>query len=282
MFGRDGLQDMLAAAYAGKCDAVIVEALDRLSRDMEDLAGIHKRLTFGGIKILAVHDGGEANTAMVGMKAVFAQMFREDGAKKVRRGMEGLLAAGKTAGGRAYGYAHDPANRGAPMIVREEAETVLRIFQEYHAGTSPKAICRALNDEGVSADAAQQIFEQRRKQPIRPGAQHLLGQMRGIVVRRDDLTDSRDAAVLQFVQQPRDPARPRLQPHGARQRRAERDGPAPEVHGDDAGGVHDQSSSPTVALTGTISPLIARLKVVRRKSEAPPTLFRADTTTARK
>ena len=151
MFGRDGLQDLLAAAYAGKCDAVIVEALDRLSRDMEDLAGIHKRLTFAGIKILAVHDGGEASTAMIGLKATFAQMFREDGAKKVRRGMEGLLAAGKTAGGRAYGYAPDPASRGVPLIVEEEAAIVLRIFQEYHDGVSPKAICRALNAEGIPA-----------------------------------------------------------------------------------------------------------------------------------
>ena len=155
IFGRDGLQDMLSAAYAGKCDAVIVEALDRLSRDMEDMAGIHKRLTFAGIQIRAVHDGGEISTAMLGMKAVFAQMFREDGAKKVRRGMEGLLAAGKTAGGRAYAYTPDPANRGVPKIVPEQAEIVLRIFQEYHDGKSPKMICRDLNAEGIAAPRGQ-------------------------------------------------------------------------------------------------------------------------------
>ena len=32
-------------------DVLVVEALDRLSRDMEDLAGIHKRLSFLGIEI---------------------------------------------------------------------------------------------------------------------------------------------------------------------------------------------------------------------------------------
>ena len=151
MFGRDGLQDILAAAYARKCDAIIVEALDRLSRDMEDLAGIHKRMTFEGIKILAVHDGGEASTAMVGMKAMFAQMFREENAKKVHRGMEGLLRAGKTAGGRAYAYTPCPSSRGIPMIVPEEAEITFRIFEEYHGGKSPKMICRDLNAEGISA-----------------------------------------------------------------------------------------------------------------------------------
>lgn len=59
MFRREGLQDLLAIACARKYDAVIVEALDRLSSNMEDVAGIHKRLSFAHIKILAIHDGGQ-------------------------------------------------------------------------------------------------------------------------------------------------------------------------------------------------------------------------------
>jgi site-specific DNA recombinase len=77
MHGRHDLQRMLQDAYAGKFKVIIVEALDRLSRDMEDMTGIHKRLTFVGCKIVEVH-GGEASTAIVGMKAMFAQMFREE------------------------------------------------------------------------------------------------------------------------------------------------------------------------------------------------------------
>lgn len=150
IMGRDGLRDLLAAAYSGKCDAVIVEHQDRLSRDQEDTAHVYKRLKHHGVKLLEVH-GGEANTLTVGMKAIVAEMYREDNILKVRRGMEGLLTAGKTAGGRPYGYTPNPANRGAPMIVPEEAEIVLRIFQEYHEGKSPKAICRDLTAEGIIA-----------------------------------------------------------------------------------------------------------------------------------
>lgn len=150
IIGRDGLQDLLAAVYSGKCDAVIVEHQDRLSRDQEGTAHLYKRLKFFHVKLLEVH-GGEANTLTVGMKAIVAEMYREDNILKVRRGMEGLLGAGKTAGGRAYGYAPDPARRGAPIIVPEQAEIVLRIFQEYHEGKSPKAICRDLNSDCVVA-----------------------------------------------------------------------------------------------------------------------------------
>jgi DNA invertase Pin-like site-specific DNA recombinase len=48
---------MLNQARERSFDVVIVEAHDRLSRDMEDLAGIHKRLSFLGIEIRAVHEG---------------------------------------------------------------------------------------------------------------------------------------------------------------------------------------------------------------------------------
>ena len=43
VFGRDGLMRLMDAARDRTFDVVIVEALDRLSRDMEDLAGIDKR-----------------------------------------------------------------------------------------------------------------------------------------------------------------------------------------------------------------------------------------------
>ncbi len=54
VLGRDGLMQMMEHAREKRFDVLIVEALDRLSRDMEDLAGIHKRLTFLGIEIQAI------------------------------------------------------------------------------------------------------------------------------------------------------------------------------------------------------------------------------------
>ena len=83
---------------------VIVEALDRLSRDMEDLAGIHKRLSFLGIEIRAVHEG-VVNTVLVGLRGLVGQLYREDNAHKIRRGQAGRVGQGLNAGGLTYGYA---------------------------------------------------------------------------------------------------------------------------------------------------------------------------------
>jgi DNA invertase Pin-like site-specific DNA recombinase len=57
VINRDGLLALLESAKSDNFNVVVVESLDRLSRDMEDLASIHKRLSFRGIEIDAVHEG---------------------------------------------------------------------------------------------------------------------------------------------------------------------------------------------------------------------------------
>ncbi|MCL4743772.1 MAG: recombinase family protein, partial [Burkholderiaceae bacterium] len=149
VLGRDGLYNLLQDAQAKKFDVIVVEALDRLSRDMEDLAGMYKRLKFHGIEIRAVHEG-VASTILVGLRGLVGQLYREDNVHKVRRGMSGLIKQGLYAGGRAYGYRPDPMNKGKLLIVEEEAEIVRRIFREFVEGKSPRKIAHDLNKEAAT------------------------------------------------------------------------------------------------------------------------------------
>src|SRR5450631_105560 len=148
IMGRDGLLRLLDRAKDGSFDIVVVEALDRLSRDMEDLAGIHKRLTFLGVEIRAVHEG-RVNTVLVGLRGFVGQLYREDNAHKIRRGMIGRVGQGLNAGGLTYGYAPVPGDKGKRQIVESEAEIVGRIFAEYVAGRTPRDISHDLNQENV-------------------------------------------------------------------------------------------------------------------------------------
>ncbi|MFZ5695165.1 MAG: recombinase family protein [Pseudomonadota bacterium] len=50
---RPGYNAMLAAAYDGKFDILLSESVDRLGRDMEGLAGIHKRFNHRGLEIVS-------------------------------------------------------------------------------------------------------------------------------------------------------------------------------------------------------------------------------------
>jgi site-specific DNA recombinase len=149
IMGRDGLLRLLDQAKDRSFDVVVVEALDRLSRDMEDLAGIHKRLSFLGIEIRAVHEG-VVNTVLVGLRGLVGQLFREDNAHKVRRGLAGRVGQGLNAGGKAYGYTPAAGEKGKRLIVEAEARIVRRIFEEYVEGRTPREIAYNLNNERVS------------------------------------------------------------------------------------------------------------------------------------
>ena len=77
-------------------------------------------------------------------------IFLKDLADKTRRGLRGRVELGKSGGGLCYGYrvrraTHDATATGEREIVRGEAEVVLRIFRDYSAGRSPKAIAKQLN-----------------------------------------------------------------------------------------------------------------------------------------
>lgn len=148
-FGRPGLARIMREAEAGSFDVLIAEAPDRISRDMADLAGLHKSLEFRGIEINCVN-GGRMDTVQIGMHGVIGQMQREEGARKTRRGLAGVVRSGRSAGGRAYGYHPINGKPGELEIVPEEAEVIRRIFSMYAAGTAPRSIAPILNSEGVA------------------------------------------------------------------------------------------------------------------------------------
>jgi site-specific DNA recombinase len=95
LMGRDGVLDLMADAKLKRFDTVIVESLDRLSRDQEDLSGIYKCLSFSGIQIIAVHDG-KADPVQIGVRGLLGSLYLADLAHKVRRGMTGRVAEGKS------------------------------------------------------------------------------------------------------------------------------------------------------------------------------------------
>ncbi len=124
-----------------------------MSRDQEATAALFKLLTFHGIKIVTCSEG-EINELHVGLTSTMNQLFLKDLAKKTHRGMEGRIEKGRSAGGKAYGYKSlktvDEADRGRLEIVEHEASVIVRIFEVFASGRSPREIVRELNAEGIS------------------------------------------------------------------------------------------------------------------------------------
>jgi site-specific DNA recombinase len=147
---RLGWQRLMRDARAGRFDVVVAEALDRISRDQEDLAGIHKRLRFIKIEIRTVQDG-KAEEIHVGIKGLLGTLYLKDLAQKTKRGQAGVIRDRRHNGGRSYGYRPLPGQPGRLEILPDEASIVRWIFESYLAGKSPRDIAGALNRDGIRA-----------------------------------------------------------------------------------------------------------------------------------
>ena len=159
---RPGIQALIRDANDGRFTIVLAEALDRLSRDQEDIAGVYKRMQFAGVEMVTLSEGA-ISTLHIGLKGTMNALFLKDLADKTRRGLRGRVEHGKSGGGIAYGYdvlkrfdANGEALKGERAINEEQAAIILRIFEEYAMqNRSPKAIAARLNAEAIPAPSGQ-------------------------------------------------------------------------------------------------------------------------------
>lgn len=154
MHNRPGLMDLMVAVAAKRCDAVLTESIDRISRDQGDVVNFYKELSFRSVKLITLADG-EVTKVFAGLKGLVASIFLDDLAQKTRRGHMGRVKAGRVPGSLAYGYVvvREGEERGLRRIDPVKADIIRRIFRDYAVGVSPHAIARALNAEGVPAPA---------------------------------------------------------------------------------------------------------------------------------
>lgn len=145
---RPDYQAMIAKASDDLFDVIVTEDMDRLIRDQGDYHVARKRLDFLGIELHTW--GGKVGKLDGTLHALRAEMFLDNLAAHTRRGMEGVIRDGRSAGGRPYGYIAVPGKPGELTIVEREAEVVRRIFAAYIAGQTPRQIAGDLNTCAVA------------------------------------------------------------------------------------------------------------------------------------
>jgi DNA invertase Pin-like site-specific DNA recombinase len=149
---RDGAQ-LLADALAGRFSVLLVEGLDRLSRDMVEQERIVRRLEYRGIRIIGVADGydseGSGRKIQRAMRGIINEVYLDDLRHKTHRGLVGQLARGGHAGGGPYGY-RSVLVEGVYVLEVEaaQADVVRWIFARYGEGWSCQRIAADLNARG--------------------------------------------------------------------------------------------------------------------------------------
>ena len=109
--------------------------------------------------------GGPISTMHVGFKGTMNAIFLQDSAAKRVGDCAGQVEAGKSGGGRCFGYrvvVGGDGQRGERVIDEAEAAIVRRIFREFVAGVSPRTIAKALNVEGIPGSGHGEMLRGRR------------------------------------------------------------------------------------------------------------------------
>jgi site-specific DNA recombinase len=164
---REGYQALLDAARRQEFDVIVAEDTSRLWRLMAEQAPRLAELRDLGVDVVTLDLDTRLESAGIlgAVNGAMSEHYRQEIARRTRRGLEGRARAQKPTGGRAYGYvaARDSGISEERTIHPEQAKIVRRIFEDYAGGTSPRAIAAALNREGVPSPGSTWKRRERRQ-----------------------------------------------------------------------------------------------------------------------
>jgi site-specific DNA recombinase len=164
---RPGYQALLSAARAHTFEVMIVEDISRLWRNRAEFGPRSAELEDLGVHCLTcVGDDTRRDGwgLVIQIKQAVAEHARREASYRTRRGLEGRALAGKSTGGRAYGFipARDSASKDIE-INPVEAPLVRRIFELYASGASARTIAETFNAAGIPSPGAGWKRKERRQ-----------------------------------------------------------------------------------------------------------------------
>lgn len=152
---RPGYQRMLDAARKKRFDVIVAHELSRLSRNEAETHLLREELEWLGVHIVTATDGIDTRQASMGIllsvKSAMARAELKQAADRTHRGLKGRVLAGRSGGGKCYGY---DSSEGLRTVNREQARTVVWIFERFRDGASTRAISNELNAKRVPSPGA--------------------------------------------------------------------------------------------------------------------------------
>lgn len=159
---RPGLTKVRQIIAAGGCDALIVYAQDRLTRNLAHMLLLRDELHAAGVTLHTVSRGQSTDSAesrlFDSIEGAFAEFERLKIRERSLRGKRGKLEAGKPLGQGStppYGYRWQGRKRDKALVIDEaEAATVRQIAGWYLDAVPVTEICRRLDAAGIPTPAA--------------------------------------------------------------------------------------------------------------------------------
>ncbi len=195
--GRDGLEALMEAARSGKFGVLVIENVDRLSRDLGNASTLYKQLLNMGVEI---HQPGRGRLTLtdVALQGLMGDEGRRLLAERAQYARNVMAQEGRVPTGRCFGYLPVPGHPGHVAVHEPEAEVVRRAYALRLEGMGVKAICSLLYAEGVRYPRSGGISHF--------GINHMLANERyaGLIVyRRHEARKDRETGKRRVSQRPR-------------------------------------------------------------------------------
>ena len=167
---RPDYRRLLRDSEAGRFDVIVVDETSRLTRAPGELQQQLAWLKFRGQRLIDCR-GFDSDHNGAGLLASVSNFMDEQELEKIRhrtrRGQREVVLLDFNPGGRLYGYSSEPVQtdgkrRWRSIVVPEQAEVVVDIFEQYAAGVGLKAIAEYLNDQGIASPGSTWRRQKRR------------------------------------------------------------------------------------------------------------------------
>ena len=161
LVSRPGGKALLDAIYCGQVTVLIIEALDRVFRNLVDQEQTVAHIEFLGVRIIGLQDGYDSLNENREMPRIVNGMVNQQYLRvigqKTHRGLIGQIERGYHAGGLSYGYKSVADIQGEQIlghhlvIDQVQAGWVRWMYEHYADGWSVQRLAHELNRLGIAS-----------------------------------------------------------------------------------------------------------------------------------
>ncbi len=157
---REGFQQMVADALAGKIDLIVTKSVSRFARNTVDSLMTIRKLKEHGTEVYFEKENiwtfdGKGELLLTIMSSLSQEESRSI-SENVRWGQRKKAADGRFSLNYPHFLGYDKGEDGKLVVNPEQAELVRRIYGMFLAGMSPYVIAKTLTEEGVPTPAGKE------------------------------------------------------------------------------------------------------------------------------
>ena len=157
---REGFQQMVADALAGRIDLIVTKSVSRYARNTVDSLSTIRELKVHGTEVYfekeSIWTFDSKGEMLLTILSSLSQEESRSISENVKWGQRKKFSDGKFSlcYGRFLGY--EKGEDGTMVINKDQAQVVERIYGLFIAGLSPKAIAKRLTEEGAPTPGGQE------------------------------------------------------------------------------------------------------------------------------